>query len=201
MPGFWLGLAMLQTLFTREHNAICEPAARAQYPAWDDEEIFQRARLVNAALIAKIHTVEWTPAVISHPTTGDRDAGQLVRPRRRAAARSSAGSAGSEVISGIPGSEIDHYGVPYALTEEFVAVYRMHPLLRDDYDLRSVADDDATLGDCTFRDLVRPGGVDGAGQGRADRPALLLRHPASRPGHAAQLPAVPAGVRPAATAS
>ncbi|WP_345524778.1 peroxidase family protein [Streptomyces echinatus] len=68
MPGFWLGLAMMQDLFTREHNAICDHLHGA-YPSWSDEELFQRARLINSALLAKIHTVEWTPAVISHPTT------------------------------------------------------------------------------------------------------------------------------------
>ena len=67
-PGFWIGLAMLQTLFTYEHNAVCD-MLRGNYPTWNDEEVFQRARLIIAALIAKIHTVEWTPAVISHPTT------------------------------------------------------------------------------------------------------------------------------------
>jgi hypothetical protein len=68
VPGFWLGLPMLQTLFTLEHNAICD-RLRAEYPSWSDDELFEKARLVNAALIAKIHTTEWTPAVISHPTT------------------------------------------------------------------------------------------------------------------------------------
>ena len=47
----------------------------------------------------------------------------------------------SEVISGIPGSATRHFGVPYSLTEEFVAVYRMHPLVPDDYEFRSAADD------------------------------------------------------------
>ncbi len=42
---------------------------KAEYPAWDDEQLFQRARLINVAVLAKIHTVEWTPAVIGHPTT------------------------------------------------------------------------------------------------------------------------------------
>ena len=31
VPGFWLGLAMLGTLFTLEHNAICD-RLRAVYP-------------------------------------------------------------------------------------------------------------------------------------------------------------------------
>ncbi|GHF73631.1 putative peroxidase [Kitasatospora xanthocidica] len=154
LPGFWLGLAMMHALFVREHNAICDHLHGA-YPSWDDEELFQRARLVNAALLAKIHTVEWTPAVISHPTTvaalranwwgvaGERVHGLFGR------------ISDSEVVSGIPGGDTDHYGVPYSLTEEFVAVYRMHPLVRDDWDLRS-ADDDAGLRQCTFRDISGP---------------------------------------------
>jgi hypothetical protein len=59
----------------------------------------------------------------------------------------------SEVISGIPGAETDHFGVPYSITEEFVAVYRMHPLIPDDYQIRS-AKDNAMLGECEFRELA-----------------------------------------------
>ena len=36
-----------------------------------------------------------------------------------------------EVLSGIPGSPTDHHTAPYAMTEEFTAVYRMHSLLPD----------------------------------------------------------------------
>jgi hypothetical protein len=154
VPGFWLGIGMMQIVFIREHNAICD-RLRAEYPSWTDDEIFERARLINAALIAKIHTVEWTPAVISHPTTamalrvnwwglaGEKLHNMLGRV------------SSSEVISGIPGSEVNHYGVPYALTEEFVAVYRMHPLVPDDYPFRSVADD-STIREATFHDISGP---------------------------------------------
>ena len=45
-----------------------------------------------------------------------------------------------ELISGVVGSKTDHFGVPYAITEEFVAVYRMHPLIPDDYVFRAAAD-------------------------------------------------------------
>ncbi|MFD0489839.1 peroxidase family protein [Saccharopolyspora spinosporotrichia] len=41
------------------------------------------------------------------------------------------------------------------MTEEFVAVYRMHPLIRDHWHLRHVADD-STARDCDFRDLAGP---------------------------------------------
>lgn len=158
VTGFWTGMAMLITVFTREHNAICD-RLRGAYPSWEDEELFQRARLVNSALLAKIHTVEWTPAVISHPTTvvGMRAnwfglAGERVH-------RMFGRVSGSEVVSGIPGSRTDHYGVPYALTEEFAAVYRMHPLIRDEWSLRR-AEDDRTLRECTFEDLTGPRTLD-----------------------------------------
>jgi Animal haem peroxidase len=48
---------------------------------------------------------------------------------------------GNDLLQGIPGSATDHNGVPYSLTEEFVAVYRMHPLIPDDVVFRAVADD------------------------------------------------------------
>jgi hypothetical protein len=56
------------------------------------------------------------------------------------------------VLSGIPGSPTDHHGVPYSLTEEFVAVYRMHPLLPDEFAFRSVSDD-ALLQERTFPEV------------------------------------------------
>jgi hypothetical protein len=161
-PGFWVGLAMLQTLFVREHNAVCD-MLRAAYPQWSDEEIFQRARLIVAALIAKIHTVEWTPSVIGHPTTRTAMRANWFGLQGEHLARAFGRLSGSEVLSGIPGSQFSDYGVPYALTEEFTAVYRMHPLLRDFYDLRSVADD-SSYGTWTLRDLSGPGGIDVLGK-------------------------------------
>ncbi len=44
----------------------------------------------------------------------------------------------SEVLSGIPGSPTDHHAAPYSLTEEFTSVYRMHPLIPDDWKLYSL---------------------------------------------------------------
>lgn len=139
--NFWLGLGLLHTLFSLEHNAICD-RLRAEYPTWTDGQIYDRARLVNAALMAKIHTVEWTPAIIAHPTTRlAMSANWWGLVGRRITSRF--GRLGSsEVISGIPGSPTDHHGVPYSLTEEFVAVYRMHPLLPDDFTFRSMETDE-----------------------------------------------------------
>ncbi|MGH3010784.1 MAG: peroxidase family protein [Gaiellaceae bacterium] len=135
--NFWVGLAVLHALFIREHNAICD-ALRRGHPDWSDQQLYDKARLVNAAVMAKIHTVEWTPAIIAHPTTergmhanwygllGERIRRKLGRLGR------------NDVFSGIPGSPTDHHGAPYSLTEEFVSVYRMHPLIPDDYEFRSL---------------------------------------------------------------
>jgi hypothetical protein len=145
--NFWLGLGLLHTLFTHEHNAICDALRRA-HPTWSDDRLFEKARLVNAALMAKIHTVEWTPALIGHPTTryGMRAnwygiLGERLGRRTK-----------NEVLGGIPGSPTDHHGVPYSLTEEFVAVYRMHPLLPDEFTFRSV-EDDRVLQERTFPEV------------------------------------------------
>ena len=46
------------------------------------------------------------------------------------------GHVGTEMIGGIVGSEQEHHRAPYAITEEFVSVYRLHPLLPDDYEIR-----------------------------------------------------------------
>ena len=147
----WLGLALLHVLFSREHNAIVEMLHKT-HPELSDDDTFDKARLINAALMAKIHTVEWTPAVISHPTT--RRAMKInwwglagERATRRFGRLTS-----GDLVSGIPGSPTDHNGVPFSLTEEFVAVYRMHPLLPDDYTFRSVADN-SVLADLRFPDL------------------------------------------------
>ena len=39
----------------------------------------------------------------------------------------------AHATTGIPSTRPDHHGAPYSLTEDFVTVYRMHPLLPDDY--------------------------------------------------------------------
>jgi hypothetical protein len=130
--NFWLGLGLLHTLFMLEHNAICG-RLRREHPDWTDDRLYDKARLINAALMAKIHTTEWTRAIIAHPTTryalGVSWSGFVGQRLRRRLGR--LGS--RDFLSGIPGSKTDHHDVPYSLTEEFVAVYRMHPLLPDEY--------------------------------------------------------------------
>ncbi|WP_414565605.1 MULTISPECIES: peroxidase family protein [unclassified Anabaena] len=137
--AWWIGLSMLHTLFVKEHNHICEQLQKI-YPEWTDDELFDHARLINAALMAKIHTVEWTPAILPHPATdialNANWWGLLGQDVKRRWGR----IGDSELLSGIVGSATDHHAAPYYLTEEFVSVYRMHPLIPDDLEFHAVSD-------------------------------------------------------------
>jgi hypothetical protein len=136
--NWWIGLALLHTLFTLEHNYVADLLA-GLYPDWDDDRLYAKAKLINSAVMAKIHTVEWTPAILPHPVI------------QRGMRVNWSGLAGEglqdvfdflddqELLGGIVGSKADHHSAPYALTEEFVSVYRMHPLLPDEVSFHSLA--------------------------------------------------------------
>jgi hypothetical protein len=148
--NLWVGLALMHSLFIREHNSICDALRDAEGSDWSDEQLYRTARLVNAAVMAKIHTIEWTSAVAAHPTTEWGASvnwygilGKRVRDWRRIGQ--------GDFISGIPGSTTNHHGVPYSLTEEFVAVYRMHPLIPDAYQFWPVNGGEPK--DFTFREI------------------------------------------------
>jgi hypothetical protein len=133
--NWWIGLSLLHNLFVREHNVLCG-ALKLRYPSWSDEELFQRARLINAAVIAKIHTVEWTPGILAHPALDfgmhANWSGVPFRVMRAVLGKN------SEAAYGILGSHTDQHSAPYALTEEFTSVYRLHPLLPDVLNVRSL---------------------------------------------------------------
>jgi hypothetical protein len=138
--NFWVGLALLHSLFMREHNVVCDRLHQT-HPELSDDELFDKARLVVAALMAKIHTVDWTPALIAHPTTVFGMHANWWGLEGETLDKRFGRITGNEVIRGIPGSPTNFHGVPYSLTEEFVCVYRMHPLIPDDYTFRALRDD------------------------------------------------------------
>src|SRR5262249_35844623 len=125
--NWWIGLSLMHTLFAHEHNAICD-RLRSVYPTWSDEDLFLRARLINAALLAKIHTVQWTPAILNHPTIHLALPGSWYGLATERITKVFGRLTKGDSISGIPGSDTNHHSAPYAFTEEFVAVYRMHGL-------------------------------------------------------------------------
>jgi hypothetical protein len=134
--NWWIGLAMLHTLFTLEHNYICDLLAH-QHQDWNDEQLFRKAKLINSAIMAKIHTVEWTPAILPHPivkTAMNVNWSGFIGEEKEELAEL---LDDRELLGGIVGSKADHHTAPYSLTEEFVSVYRMHPLMPDDYAFHS----------------------------------------------------------------
>jgi hypothetical protein len=142
--NWWVGLSLMHNLFSREHNAIAD-MLRAAYPAATDQWLYDKARLINAAVMAKIHTVEWTPAILPNQTltigmhsnweglNRYLDIGLPFKPRELR------NSTTDPIIYGVAGGNRDDKGVPFTMTEEFVSVYRMHPLLPDLITIKAAA--------------------------------------------------------------
>merc|ERR1712165_181994 len=135
----WVGVALLQEIFLKEHNYVADEIAK-RYPSKTDEEIFQAARCVIAAQVAKIHTIDWTVELLK--TRMMRIAmetnwygvfyaiGHIFRLFHKLIL------CPLEALLGLPipfrkikKKEADNKGVPFCLTEEFAAVYRLHPLI------------------------------------------------------------------------
>ncbi len=139
--NWWVGVAMLHTLFAREHNAICDHLKRS-YPDWDDNRLFNVARLVNAAVMAKIHSIEWTPAILPNRglTMGLNSNwyGLLTYKLRKPGRRKTVAEfkVANPELGGLVGNRTNKYGKPFGLAEEFVEVYRLHSLLPEDLRLR-----------------------------------------------------------------
>jgi alpha-dioxygenase len=110
----------MQDLFVREHSAVAKAIAAA-HPELDDEGIFHTARLVIAALIAKIHTVDWTVELLK------------TRALKEAIFSNWYGLFNWGVYGfGLLGkAKAKNHGVKFSLTEEFTAVYRLHPMIPD----------------------------------------------------------------------
>ena len=43
-------------------------AFQERYPDFDDEQLYRHARLVTSAVIAKIHTIDWTVELLKTET-------------------------------------------------------------------------------------------------------------------------------------
>ncbi|ESR59683.1 hypothetical protein CICLE_v10014631mg [Citrus x clementina] len=144
----WAGLSTLQALFVKEHNAVCD-ALKKEYPDLGDEELYRHARLVTSAVIAKVHTIDWTEELLK-TDPACRDAYQLrivlldhndpilygILGKKF---KDTFGHVGGAILGGfVRMKKPENHGVPYSLTEEFTSVYRMHALLPDTLNLRDI---------------------------------------------------------------
>lgn len=196
-PDNWtIGMSFYTNLFAREHNAFVDEFRRLQkatpdadsgvrnpenpdavitYRNVSDDELFEIARLVVSASIAKIHTIEWTPQLLYNEPLYQAmnanwnglfaDSATLKRISSKVVQRlseskdprdatewysvfaSGAGifGTGSKKYSGDLGRKdvwslknpddvnggVNHFGSPFNFPEEFVTVYRLHPLVPD----------------------------------------------------------------------
>ncbi|KAJ9683482.1 hypothetical protein PVL29_019173 [Vitis rotundifolia] len=134
----WAGVSTLQALFVKEHNAVCD-ALKKEYRHMNDEELYHRARLVTSAVIAKIHTIDWTVELLKTDTllAGMRANWYGLLGKKF---KDTFGHVGGTILGGLVGQKKpNNHGVPYSLTEEFTTVYRMHELLPDHLLLRDIS--------------------------------------------------------------
>ena len=148
--NWWVGLSLLHTLFAREHNAICT-RLKQRYPHWDDNRLFNVGRLVNAAVMAKIHSVEWTPAILpNHVLSLALHANwygvltNLLRSDKHRKTLSDINVRNPE-MGGVVGNPLNKHGGDYGLTEEFVEIYRLHSLMPETLKLRRLNGDDSQV--------------------------------------------------------
>src|SRR6185295_12634901 len=177
-PDNWnVGLSFFHNVFAREHNAFVDafraqaqqspladcglrdpdrPGELVRYRDVTPDQLFEIARLVVAAEIAKIHTLEWTtqllydePLYLALRANWDGlfEASPLVAQVVGRLGTPSGGSRANQWYSvfatgpGIVGLEsANHFGSPFNFPEEFVTAYRLHPLLPDVLELRRLGD-------------------------------------------------------------
>ncbi len=181
-PDNWsVGLSFFHNLFVREHNLIVDalreraraepnadsglrdpdkPTQPVPYGAISNDQLFEIARLIVAAEIAKIHTIEWTTQLLydeplylamnanwSGLLDGGGLASQVTRGLMAVLSRSPRAKEANEVYSafaagaGIVGSPTtSHFGAPFNFPEEFISVYRLHPMVPDMIEFRDIGD-------------------------------------------------------------
>jgi hypothetical protein len=220
-PDNWsIGTSFFHTVFSREHNLFVDefrrvakatpdadcglrnpsrPAAVIRYRDVSDDELFEMGRLVVAAMIAKIHTIEWTPQLLydeplfqamnanwsglfAENKLLKRASEKLVQAVAKSpdpndsvvlysVAASGAGIFGTgnvKYASALSRKDVwslaklddvnggvNHFGSPFNFPEEFVTVYRLHPLLPDLLEYREWQNPDRVADKVSIMSTVR----------------------------------------------
>ncbi len=146
--NFSAGLSFLHWLFVREHNSICD-YLKGFHPDWDDETLFQMAKKVNVAQVARIHTVEWTKDLLQHPTLqlamhadwygffGQKLKLYLMRLayRHPFIDKVLKPLRNCDSIWGMPGSKWEHHDGPFQVPTQFRMVYRLHEMVLSEHEI------------------------------------------------------------------
>ena len=164
--NFWAGLHIFHTIFAREHNFIVDELGTA-YPGMSNDEKYGAARLCVVAIIAKIHTLEWTPALLDNPvSTFSLNSNWFgLKPAASKFFSEDELKPIKDMINNVRVPSVENgeydtnltmYNTPFSMTEEFAAVYRMHPFLPDNIE---VGNKTLTLNELSFKDARKIVGV------------------------------------------
>ena len=140
--NWWVALSLMHTLFAREHNYVCD-LLKAEQPGWSSDHLFKAARLEVAAKMARIHTVEWTPAILPNRVLaaglntnwhGIMATKFLPLEKRRPGLW---WTPKDSMLGGIIGAHTNTYGKPRLFSENFSEVYRLHAAVPDTLHVRT----------------------------------------------------------------
>ena len=157
--NFWVGLHVFHTVFAREHNYIVDSLGAA-YPEMTSDQKYGAARLCISAILAKIHFLEWTPTLLDNSVSTISLNISWYGFKNTVSSIFSADQLDQfqETIDSIKigsvmtkdfGTNLTLFNTPFQMTEEFVAVYRMHPLLPDEIEIDG---QNLTLHELVFKD-------------------------------------------------
>ncbi len=188
-PDNWsIGLSFFHNVFAREHNLFVEafrkqaaatpeadcglrdpdrPSAIIRYRDVTSDELFEIGRLVIAAEIAKIHTIEWTTQLLyDEPLhlamnanwsglfgnhAGVTRALETVISNLKKSDTPDKNASWYSVLASGPGivglgsdkpdinGGVNHFGSPFNFPEEFITVYRLHPMVPDLIEFRELS--------------------------------------------------------------
>jgi len=155
--NWWVGVEVLHHLIVLEHNYVCG-MLRASYTTMPEDDLYETARLIIAALFAQIHTTEWTPALLYNDllnvsmhqnweglSQSFKDYEMAELKGRKDSLTAQLGKrafnamldAASNFVIGTKGvgHKTELSGVPYSLSEDFVSAYRLHPLIPEAFEI------------------------------------------------------------------
>ncbi|CAG2255828.1 unnamed protein product [Mytilus edulis] len=126
--NWWVGLGIFHVIWTREHNYVCD-MLKERNPTWNDKMLYNTARLIIAAVIGKIHTLEWTTAILHNDVAklGLKSNWYGITPIE--IARGNASLAAwlikrfPQLSSGLPGSIVNRYNMKDTVFEKAESVF------------------------------------------------------------------------------
>ena len=139
--GWGLFARTMWNVFDKKQYLVEKAAFDRMTKEEKDDFLFHKTWLINAATIIAIHTADWTPELLPNPVTYNamhvEYSGILGAKFKYAwfdkpwAHKFFGWAISTDILSGIPGSKVQHFSSTYELDETFVNAYRIRELVRD----------------------------------------------------------------------